>query len=264
MTVELRIYTDPACERSWAIEPSLRRLWWEFGDALVPRWVMAGLARMIEPADRPNRLASWLQIAAGSGMPCDPLIWLENPISSTYPACQAMIAAREQGPEAERRFLRRLREGLFCERKRLDHVEALVAEAGPAGLDQARFEIDLRSHAIVEGFGADLDDFRSADEPRPLPTLVFTGEDGVSEEVGGAQPYEDYRAAATAAGAVPSGEPAPEPIEAIERFGRCATQEVEALTGRPRPVIEAELWALAREWRLRATPVLTGTLWELA
>jgi hypothetical protein len=33
--------------------------------------------------------------------------------------------------------------------------------------------------------------------------------------------------------------------------------------GRPRPVIEAELWGLAREWRLRPVRVLTGTLWEL-
>jgi hypothetical protein len=29
-------------------------------------------------------------------------------------------------------------------------------------------------------------------------------------------------------------------------------------------VVEAELWALAREWRLKATTVLTGTLWERA
>ena len=50
----------------------------------------------------------------------------------------------------------------------------------------------------------------------------------------------------------------------MERFGRAATREVEALTGRPRPIVEAELWSLAREWRLRPVAVLTGTLWERA
>jgi hypothetical protein len=53
-------------------------------------------------------------------------------------------------------------------------------------------------------------------------------------------------------------------MEAIERFGRCATREVQELTGRPRPPVEAELWALAAEWRLRPVPALTGTLWEPA
>jgi predicted DsbA family dithiol-disulfide isomerase len=40
MTVELRYYTEPACEWSWATEPQLRRLIWEFGDSISPRWVM--------------------------------------------------------------------------------------------------------------------------------------------------------------------------------------------------------------------------------
>jgi hypothetical protein len=175
-----------------------------------------------------------------------------------------VIAAREQGAGASHRYLRRLREGLFCERKRLDHADALIAEAGPAGLDRARFEVDLRSHAIVEAFGADLEETRSGDEPLPLPTLAFIGEDAVRREVRGAVPYDVYREAALAAGAAPTSAPAPDPIRAIERFGRCATREIEVLTGRPRPVVEAELWALARDWRLKPVPVLTGTLWEPA
>jgi hypothetical protein len=50
----------------------------------------------------------------------------------------------------------------------------------------------------------------------------------------------------------------------IERLGRSATREIEEVTGRPRVVVEAELWALAREWRLKPVTALTGTLWERA
>lgn len=100
MTVELRYYTDPACEWSWATEPQLRRLIWEFGDSISPRWVMGGLARTLDRDDHATHLAGWLEAAAAAGMPCDPRLWLINPISSTYPACQAVLAAREQAAEA--------------------------------------------------------------------------------------------------------------------------------------------------------------------
>jgi predicted DsbA family dithiol-disulfide isomerase len=280
MTVELRYYTDPACEWSWGAEPKLRRLMWEFGDSITPRWVMGGLAATLDRDDHLAHLAQWLEAAAETGMPCDPRLWLTNPISSTYPACQAVRAACEQGPEGGYRYLRRLREGLLCERRRLDHADALLAEAGPAGLDRERFEIDLRSHAIVEAFGADLDDVRNpspaaraAGQVRELgrglerftfPSALFTGDGGSAHGVFGSQPYEAYREAAIAAGAVPRESRRLEPLEAIERFGRCATRELEELAGRPRPVLEAELWALAREWRLRPVPVLTGILWDAA
>src|SRR3712207_6694022 len=147
MTVELRYYTDPACERSWGTEPQLRHLLWEFGDALAIRVVMGGLARTFDPADHTSLVARLLDVAAQTGMPCDPRIWLENPIASSYPACQAVIAAREQGAGAAQSYLRRLREGIFCRRQKLDHADALIAAAGEADLDRPRFEIDLRSHA---------------------------------------------------------------------------------------------------------------------
>jgi predicted DsbA family dithiol-disulfide isomerase len=280
MTVELRYYTDPACEWSWASEPKLRRLLWELGDSVAPRWVMGGLARTMEEADHRTHLEGWLEMSATSGMPCDPRLWLRNPISSTYPACQAVRAACEQGWEAGYRYLRRLREGLLCEGKRLDHAEALIAEAGPAGLDRARFEIDLRSHAITEQFGADLEEVRTPDDAAradgkvrdlgdgrqrfPFPTAIFVGSGGERRGVYGWEPYDAYHDAALACGGAVANEGRLEPLTAIDRFGRCATRELEALSGRPRPVLEAELWALARDWKLKPVPVLTGTLWELA
>ena len=184
------------------------------------------------------------------------------------------------GLRAGGRYLRRLREGILCEGKRIDHAEALIAEAGPAGLDVARFEIDLRSNANVELFGAQLEEARRdpgsgagggapaapARSSGHVPSVTFIDADGGRHGVYGWQPYELYLEAAAAAGAdVGAADgPKPEPLAVIERFGRAATAEIVAITGRPRVVVEAELWALAREWRLRPVNVLTGTLWELA
>jgi putative protein-disulfide isomerase len=264
MTIELRIYTDPTCERSWAAEPKLRRLLWTLGDQLSVRWVMAGVSRTLEPADHQRQLAAWLEVAAESEMPLDPRLWLENPIASSYPACQAVIAAREQGADAAGRYLRRLREGLFCERKRLDHADALIAEAGPAGIDRERFAVDLRSHAITEAFGADLDEVRAGETPIPTPTLAFIGADGERHAVDGSQPYEAWLATASAAGAEAANGSRPDPAALVTHFGRIATAEIVEITGSASPVVEAELWALALEWRLKPVRVLTGTLWESA
>lgn len=263
MPVEARLYTDPACPRCWGEEPKIQRLRWEFAEQLALHPVLGGLARTIDPDDRPGLVVEWLEAAERSGMPVTALAWVRNPISSTYPACQAVKAAAEQGPDAALRYLRGLREGLMVGARRLDHVDALVAEAGAAELDVERFEIDLRSHAVVEAFGADLEETR-ADERLQLPSVRFVAADGSRREVLGPSSYEDYRAAAIDAGASPQREERPTPRDAIDHFGRLATRELEELTGMPRPVLEAELWAAAKDWRLRPEILPAGTLWQSA
>jgi predicted DsbA family dithiol-disulfide isomerase len=282
MTVQVRFYTDPACPWSWAAEPAIRRVMWEFEGELEFIWVMGGLARSYERADLLQVVSQWLVDAAEGGMPNDPRIWTENPLDSSYPACQAVKAAAEQGPDPAYRYLRTLREGIMFERRKLDHADALIDAAGRARIDRARFEIDLRSHAITEAFGADLEEVRDPPEEAraadaihrsgkgreriSFPSALFVAEDGsrhgawanVSVDV------DKMRDTALAAGAKRVNEGSLEPVDAIQRFGRCATRELEVLAGRPRPVIEEELWALARDWKLRPVPALTGTLWETA
>jgi putative protein-disulfide isomerase len=265
---------------------------WEFGEGLRFAWVMGGLARQYGSEYRDDEgaigsgpdcfadlMSQWLEVAEQAGMPCDPRIWTENPIASTYPACMAVKAAGEQGPEAEYRYLRRLREGLMAERRKLDTPEALIAEAAPAGLDVERFRIDVYSEAITERFAADLDEVRDIPDAArgagqvrttegrervSLPSAVFVGPGGERRGVWGWQPYGAYREAAVAVGATQVNDGPLEPPAAIERFGRLATREAEVLCDRPRPLVEAELWRLATEWRLRPVDVLTGTFWELA
>jgi predicted DsbA family dithiol-disulfide isomerase len=282
MTVQVRFYTDPACPWSWAAEPAVRRLMWEFEGELEFTWVMGGLARSYEQANLLDVVSQWLVDAAEGGMPCDPRIWTENPLDSTYPACQAVKAAAEQGPQTAYRYLRTLREGIMFERRKLDHADALIDAAGRAGIDRARFALDLRSHAITEAFGADLDEVRNPpDEARDagaihrsrkgrerisFPSALFIGEDGRRQGAWGGTSVdvEKLREATWSAGAKQVNEGSLEPLDAIRRFGRCATRELEVLAGRPRPVVEAELWALARDWKLRPVSALTGTLWERA
>jgi hypothetical protein len=234
----------------------------EFGGDLSITYVMTGLARSYE-GDLSPMMLDWLDASDRSRMPVDPRLWSEGPIASTYPACMAVKAAAEQGPEAAGRYLRALREGLLCFRRKLDSKEALVEEARAAGLDVQRFRVDLDSNAIVEAFGADLEEARGVDG-LVLPTLRFEGPEG-ERWVFGSESYEEWRSAALGAGGL-SVTPAPalDPLGAVARFGRCASVEVATLCELPGPRAEAELWRLAADWRLKPVRVLTGTLWEPA
>ncbi len=279
--VRVRYFTDPACSWSWAAEPLVRRLMWEFGDSLSFTWVMGGLARdyTVKAGVSEWLLGHWLEVAAETRMPIDPLLWSEGPIKSTYPACMAVKAAQEQAGDGGYRYLRTVREGLLCFRRKLDTTEALVEAAREAGLDVARFRIDLQSHAIVEAFGADLEATRTVpDEVRaagkvvdahrsgdrlPFPSAVFIGEDGAEHGVYGAAGYDELRAAAEAAGAAPVQEGRPGALDALRRFGRMATREVEEVCGLPETRAYTELWRLVSEFEVKPIRIVTGWLWAL-
>jgi protein-disulfide isomerase-like protein with CxxC motif len=284
MPARVRYFTDPACSWSWAAEPFVRRLMWEFGASLSFTWVMGGLAR-----DYTSRkgvyewlIGHWLEVAAKTRMPIDPLLWKEAPIASTYPACMAVKAAQEQADDGGYRYLRGVREGLLCRRRKLDTTESLVEAAREAGLNVERFRIDLASHAIVEAFGSDLEATRSVPEEAreagkvtrahgsgervTFPSAVFRGEDGADHGAFGFADYDELRAAAIAAGAEPEAGPDERPTvqEALKRFGRMATREVEEVCRLPEPRAQAELWRLAADWEVKPVRVVTGWLWELA
>src|SRR5947209_14279747 len=206
MAVSVRYITDPACSRSWSTEPTVRKLMWEFGDNLRWTYVMGGLARDFgsgfEPpaagiggADGvyPGLVAHWMDVAATGRMPCDPRLWVEAPIASTYPACMAVKAAAAISADRGYAYLRAVREGLLCFRRKLDTAEAFVDTARAVGLDAARFRVEFESHATVEAFGTDLEEARAVpDDARaqgqvestegpervPLPTIIFSATDG--------------------------------------------------------------------------------------
>jgi hypothetical protein len=82
--------------------------------------------------------------------------------------------------------------------------------------------------------------------------------------VAGLRPYEELRAAALECGAEPVGERRLGVEDAIARFGRLTTREVELLCDLPGPRAAAALWGLAEAWKVRPAAVLTGHLWEAA
>jgi hypothetical protein len=250
-TVSIAYVTDPYCPWSWGAEPSWRRLLTEFGDQVAITYVISGNGGGgTDPRE-------WLEAAAATGMPVDPRGVMAAPPASTNPAGLAVKAVAEQADPGP--FLRRLREAIFVERRRLDRGDALldVARETSPPLDIPTLEIAFGSHGPVEALGVDFE--RAAGSPRPA---LWVG--GAPAVVDARAAYAEWRAALLQAGAE-AREGAPLTIEqALRRFGTCATAEIAALCDLPGPRAPAELWRMALEWRVRARPVLGGELWELA
>lgn len=251
--VHVAYFTDPLCPWSWGAEPQLRRLEVEFSDQVAITYVMAGMSREI---DVDGKLASTLDVVAETGMPADPRVWLEHPPQSSYPACLAVKAAGEQGLDGA--YLRRLREGLMLSRERLDNPEAFLAAARDVpALDSGRFEIDLRSNAIVGLFGADRERSLAAcgnDERPALPAFSVQGAHPIGPE--------DLRASVLALGA--EAGPLPTPEEALRRFGSMAAAEVAEVCGLPANRARIELWRLAGEFRVWPQAHVFGELWAVS
>jgi putative protein-disulfide isomerase len=253
--VSATVLTDPYCPWSWAAEPQLRRLSVEFGDSLAYTFVTVGLHRQIQAAEANALALACLDAAAESGMPVDPRVFLRDPPSSTHPAGLAIAAVAEQGDPGP--FIRRLREAIMLEGRRMDTAAALLDAAREAGgLDLERLRVDFGSNAIVERFGADIERGRGV----RTPAFVFGGGDAVE----GYGPYERVRAAAMAAGAEPAGDGFPDVEEALRQFGALTTPEVAAACDLPGPRAPAELWRLALEWRVKPRRAGGGELWEPA
>lgn len=206
--IELIYYTDPLCSWSWAIEPQWRRLQYEFGDRLVYRYSMGGLLRdwqqfsdPLNHISRPVQMGPvWIQVRHLTGMPIDEKIWVKNPPTSSYPACIAVKAASQQGPEVEASYLRRLREAVMLEGRNISQREVLLelgAELNPKlGFDGDRFERDLDHPDAVEAFRQDLKEMRYRGIAR-FPSIMVRPNSGRSLLMMGYRPYCVLRDAIT-------------------------------------------------------------------
>ncbi|NML68753.1 DsbA family protein [Chryseobacterium sp. RP-3-3] len=189
-------YTDPICSSCWGIEPQLRKLKLEYGNAveldyrmggLLPSWDIYNSGGISKPSDVAHH---WEEVSPYYQMPIEGGVWITDPLNSSYPPSIAFKAAQMQDKKKAVVYLRVLREMVFLDKLNITKLEHLEKAAELSGLNVSQWKEDYESKAQIE-FKKDLDLGRQLGV-RGFPTLIFTKDDEILDILYGVKPYADF------------------------------------------------------------------------
>lgn len=173
--------TDPICSHCWAMEPAWRRFLYHYGEHVAVTHLYGGLLPGWEGfmdsggIRKPSDVAPhWEEVVERYGQPIDPSVWYTDPLSSSYPASEAVHAVRAIAPDREDDYLRRIRQAVFLEARNIARTEVLIDCAADIGLDADRFAEVLSDPSIREAFANDRHTMGRLGL-RGFPSLVVAG-----------------------------------------------------------------------------------------
>ncbi|MBI2258256.1 MAG: DsbA family protein [Flavobacteriia bacterium] len=265
--VKIIYYTDPICSSCWGIEPQLRKLKLEYGNNIEIEYRMGGLlpdwnynsGEISKPSDVAHH---WDEVSVYYDMPIDGNVWLEDPLSSSYPPSIAFKAAQIQDNEKAILFLREIREMVFLQKKNITKWEHLEMAAKKVGLDIVKFKTDYEGKA-KELFKEDLE-FGKELGVRGFPTILFTDTTGNKEIVYGSKLYETYENTLLKLFPTASKTTSDKTWSFIfSKYNSLTAKEFSVITGTPRNESEKHLVDLSTQGKLEKQTTKNGAIWTL-
>ena len=266
--VRLLYFTDPICSSCWGIEPQMRKLKQEYGEYFNIEYRMGGLLKSWNEygGNDVNGPASvgehWKEAGERYEMPINGDLWNEDPLDSSYQPSMAFKAAQLQDSNKAERFLRRIKEMVFVEKKNITRWEYLMQAAEDTGLDAVRFENDYRnkSQALLN---EDLK-LRSELGVRGFPTIFFIDEDDNRFKVYGSKPYEIYEQALLKLVDDAVKRETPDFNDTVlKTYGSITTKEFAALNNTSMSESDSIMNQLAAHNKVRKESADTGDLWKV-
>lgn len=265
--IKVIYFTDPICSSCWGIEPQLRKLKLEYGNAVEIEYRMGGLlpdwnynsGGISKPSDVAHH---WDEVSLYYDMPIDGDVWLEDPLQSSYPPSIAFKAAQIQDNEKALLFLREIREMVFLKKKNITKWENLERAAKNVGLNAEQFKIDFSSKA-KSLFEEDLQLAKSLGV-RGFPTMYFVDNSNNKEIVYGSKPYEFYENAVLKLYPKAVKKEYLKNWEALfSKYNSLTAKEYSELSAVPRTQAEQQLNELAAKGSLEKQTIKNGSIWRL-
>jgi len=147
---------DPMCSWCWGFSRTLNNLLEHLPEEVEVHRLLGGLAvdtDLAMPAAMQEQIKSnWSQIENTiSGVKFNFDFWINNiPRRSTYPACRAVIAARQQGEEYDVQMTKAIQHAYYQEARNPSDNSTLIELAKELNLSTSDFERDLNSQKVED------------------------------------------------------------------------------------------------------------------
>ena len=184
MTAVLFYMHDPMCSWCWGFTQARKKLFVSVPGNVTIRRLLGGLAA---DDDQPMSAGmqqyiqqNWRRIENKvPGLRFNFDFWhLCQPRRSTYPACRAVIAARQQGDEYDEAMTERIQQAYYEEAKNPSDNETLIELAADLGLDVHRFSTDIKADTTEQILKDEINLSREL-HAEGLPSLVLKVDDAV-------------------------------------------------------------------------------------
>lgn len=183
MQAKLFYVHDPMCSWCWGYKPVWKQLTKALEGKLEIQYVVGGLAPDSDipmPKAMQEQIASyWKKIENYLGTQFNYDFWTNNtPRRSTYPACRALLAARNQGVELQ--MLAEIQSAYYLEAMNPSDNEILCQLSQRLNIDSEQFAQDLVSDALNQTLMDELRFARSIGG-NSFPSLLLQTEKGIVE-----------------------------------------------------------------------------------
>lgn len=147
--INLYYVHDPMCSWCWAFRPVYEQIIDALPAQVEVKMLLGGLAPESD-APMPQEMQAFLQdtwkkiMARVPGTRFNFDFWIRcQPRRSTYPACRAVIAARQQGGRHESAMIKAIQEAYYLRAMNPSNHETLVTLANELGLNGTAFALAL-------------------------------------------------------------------------------------------------------------------------
>ena len=166
---------DPMCSWCYAFKPTLDELRKNLDSNIKIQHVVGGLAKHsdeIMPEDMQDKIQNiWFEIEKTVGTKFNHDFWDKClPRRSTYLACQATMLARYDNKEDE--MIEAIQKAYYQNAQNPSDASTLIKLAKQIGIDEKKFEEDLKSEKIENDLQNELN-FRRSIHVRAFPSLVL-------------------------------------------------------------------------------------------
>ena len=168
------------CSWCWAFRPVWKAVEQQLPKHIKVEYLLGGLAsdndQLMSEALQNTIRQTWKRIQTvvpGTEFNFD--FWETcKPRRSTYPACRAIIAARNQGQHFEQIMILAIQQAYYLKAKNPSDTQVLLDLAVTLGLDSGKFETDLQSQQTCQQLDQEIV-FSKTIGAQGFPSLIWLG-----------------------------------------------------------------------------------------